>query len=211
MRKTLWLITILLALLVGAISFSYILEGINTGYLERKSNAVLKSNLWWCFLYAHIISGGIAIVIGWTQFSPKIRIKYASWHRNLGKIYILASLICSFSGLYIGFFATGGWLPASGFISLSIIFFYTTLKGFLSVKDRLFVAHKNFMTYSYSLCLAAVTLRVYIPLAHVFEFEYILAYSIIAWLSWIPNLTIAWFINNNTKNTNNQQLAAIVL
>ena len=201
MRKVVWII-ILLALLVSVMSFMYLFDGVNEGYLELKSKEVLKSRLWWSFLYTHIVTGGIAIVIGWIQFSKRMQTTYVKWHRTLGKIYVVMTLLCAISGFYIGFFATGGWIPATGFIAMALIYFYTTLQGFLAIKNKQITAHQNYMTYSYAACLAAVTLRIYIPLSFVLEIDYILAYSIIAWVSWIPNLAIAWWVNKRREKTN---------
>jgi uncharacterized membrane protein len=201
MRKVVWII-ILLALLVSVMSFMYLFDGVNEGYLELKSKEVLKSRLWWSFLYTHIVTGGIAIVIGWIQFSKRMQTTYVKWHRTLGKIYVVMALLCAISGFYIGFFATGGWIPATGFIAMALIYFYTTLQGFLAIKNKQITAHQNYMTYSYAACLAAVTLRIYIPLSFVLEIDYILAYSIIAWVSWIPNLAIAWWVNKRREKTN---------
>ena len=201
MRKVVWII-ILLALLVSVMSFMYLFDGVNEGYLELKSKEVLKSRLWWSFLYTHIVTVGIAIVIGWIQFSKRMQTTYVKWHRTLGKIYVVMALLCAISGFYIGFFATGGWIPATGFIAMALISFYTTLQGFLAIKNKQITAHQNYMTYSYAACLAAVTLRIYIPLSFVLEIDYILAYSIIAWVSWIPNLAIAWWVNKRREKTN---------
>jgi uncharacterized membrane protein len=206
-RKVVWIIIILLALLVGAMSFMYLFDGVNEGYLELKSKEVIKSRLWWSFLYIHIVTGGVAIVIGWMQFSKKIQTSYVKWHRNVGKIYVVMSLICAISGFYIGFYATGGCIPASGFMAIALIYFYTTLKGFLAIKNKQITEHQNFMTYSYAACLAAVTLRIYIPLSFALKIDYILAYSIIAWVAWLPNLAIAWWVNENRSKKDKLLLA----
>ena len=120
MRKVVWIIIILLALLVSVMSFMYLFDGVNEGYLELKSKEVLKSRLWWSFLYTHIVTVGIAIVIGWIQFSKRMQTTYVKWHRTLGKIYVVMALLCAISGFYIGFFATGGWIPATGFIAMAL-------------------------------------------------------------------------------------------
>ncbi len=50
------------------------------------------------------------------------------------------------------------------------------------------------MIISYAVTLAAVTLRIYIPLSIVAGYEFAVVYPVIAWLSWVPNLLIAdWF------------------
>lgn len=107
--------------LIGKCDVFYVsFDGVNEGYLELKSKEVLKSRLWWSFLYTHIVTGGIAIVIGWIQFSKRMQTTYVKWHRTLGKIYVVMTLLCAISGFYIGFFATGGWIPATGFIAMAL-------------------------------------------------------------------------------------------
>jgi uncharacterized membrane protein len=197
--KFLWILIIILALLVGYIPIDYLINGISEGYLELKSLDVLKSKIWWIFLYTHIVSGGISILIGWIQFSKSLQKKRISLHRMIGKSYIISALVASISGLYISFYATGGWLAAIGFITVSCIYFYTTLMGFLSIRKKQFNQHQNFMTYSYATCLAAVSLRLFVPLSYLFTDNYILSYTLIAWFAWIPNLTIAYWINRNSK------------
>jgi uncharacterized membrane protein len=181
--------------LVGYIPVSYLIHGVAEGYLELKKPEVLRSQTWWVFLYIHMISGSLAILTGWIQFSKRMQNNYKVWHRNIGKVYVIASLICAISGFYIGFFATGGWLSALGFISVACIYFYTTLMGYLNIKRKDFILHQNFMTYSYATCLAAVTLRLWVPVSYIFKDNYILSYTIIAWVAWIPNLGVAYWVN----------------
>lgn len=199
MKKALWIITVILALLVGVIPISYLSNGINEGYLALKRPEVVHSKLWWFFLYVHIVSGGIAILIGWVQFNRNLLKNRVNWHRNIGKMYVISALWCSLSGFYIGFYATGGWLAALGFIVVSCIYFYTTLKGFLYIRNRQLIPHQNYMTYSYATCLAAVSLRVFVPLSSLITDDYILSYTIIAWAAWIPNLIIAYWVNKNRQ------------
>jgi len=195
--KSLWVITVILALLVGYIPIDYLLNGVSKGYLELKSQVVLSSNIWWAVLYSHITSGGIAILIGWVQFSDALRKKWTNFHRTIGKTYVIAAIICSLSGLYVGFFATGGFIAALGFITVACIYFYTTLQGFLTIKKGQILQHQNFMTYSYAVCLAAVSLRLSTPIAYLLGLDYISSYQFIAWSAWIPNLMIAYWINKN--------------
>ncbi len=195
--KSLWVIIVILALLVGYIPISYLFNGINKGFLELKSQAVLNSRVWYYFLYTHIISGGIAILIGWIQFNKTMQTNHVNLHRTIGKIYVISALICSISGLYIGFFATGGLIAAAGFMSVACVYFYTTLQGFLTIKKGQILGHQNFMTYSYAVCLAAVSLRISTPIAYLLGFDYIASYQFIAWSAWVPNLMIAYWINKN--------------
>ena len=199
MKKILWIIVIILAILVGFIPITYLTSGVNEGFLELKSPETLRSKTWWVFLYIHTISGGIAILIGWIQFSKKLQQKRLNLHRIIGKIYIFSALFCSISGFYIGFYATGGFIAAAGFITVACIYFYTTLQGYLTIRKSEIFQHQNMMTYSYSVCLAAVSLRLSTPLAYLLGFEYVSSYTFIAWSAWIPNLAIAYWVNKNRK------------
>jgi hypothetical protein len=50
------------------------------------------------------------------------------------------------------------------------------------------------MIRSYALCLAAVTLRIYIPVGLAAGIDYSTSYPAIAWLCWVPNLLAAEWI-----------------
>jgi uncharacterized membrane protein len=195
--KFLWAIIVILALLVGYLPINYLINGINEAYLELKSKETLGSTAWYSFLYFHMISGGMAILTGWIQFNQNIREKWTNTHRMIGKIYVIFALVCSISGVYVGVFATGGLIAAVGFITVACIYFYTTVQGFLSVKKGQILPHQNFMTYSYAVCLSAVSLRLAVPLSYLFTDDYVFSYKIIAWGAWIPNLAIAYWINKN--------------
>jgi hypothetical protein len=47
------------------------------------------------------------------------------------------------------------------------------------------------MIYSYAACFAAVTLRVWLPFLTLIFGEFVLAYKIVAWLCWVPNMIFA--------------------
>lgn len=202
MRKAIWVIIVILAILVGIIPILYLKNGVNEGYLGLKSQETLRSPTWWFFLYVHMVSGGIAILIGWIQFSKKLLQNWPNLHQVIGKIYIITALLCSLSGFYIGLYATGGILPAAGFITVSCIYFYTTLMGYLTIKKKQLLKHQNYMTYSYATCLAAVSLRLMTPLSYFLGIDYILAYTFIAWFAWIPNLVIAYWVNKDRQVEN---------
>lgn len=57
------------------------------------------------------------------------------------------------------------------------------------------------MIYSYAVCFSAVTLRIWLPLLIVVTGEFINAYQIVGWLSWVPNLIVAYFIINKNRKT----------
>ena len=55
--------------------------------------------------------------------------------------------------------------------------------------------HRAWMYRSYALTLAAVTLRIYLPLAGIAGIGFADSYPAISWMCWVPNLLVVeWFI-----------------
>jgi hypothetical protein len=48
------------------------------------------------------------------------------------------------------------------------------------------------MVYSYAMCFAAVTLRIWLPLLLLIFGDFETSYRIVAWLCWLPNLLFAY-------------------
>ncbi|NNE55875.1 MAG: DUF2306 domain-containing protein [Flavobacteriales bacterium] len=162
------------------------------GLLGTKAEVLLSSPVWKLALYGHILIGSIALMIGWLQFSTRLRLKHVKLHRGLGKTYIMAVLFSGISALYLSFFATGGWIASLGFGSLAVFWVYSTINALLSIRKGRLECHRNWMFRSYALTFAAVTLRIWLPLlTGAFSMEFVQAYVIIAWLCWVPNWIFA--------------------
>jgi hypothetical protein len=102
-------------------------------------------------------------------------------------------MISGICGIYIAFEATGGLIASLGFIGLGTIWLFTTLRAYLAVRNKDITLHKGFMIYSYAACFAAVTLRIWLPLLNIVLDDFVLAYRIVAWLCWLPNMVFAYF------------------
>jgi uncharacterized membrane protein len=123
-------------------------------------------------------------------------------HRTFGKGYVLAVMVSGTSGLYISIFASGGIVAALGFALLAVAWLYTTIRAYSSIRNRTISKHREWMTRSYALCFAAVTLRVYLPLStFLMGIDFIHAYRAIAWLCWIPNLLLAEIIIQKARQS----------
>ncbi len=182
------------AIAIGFYPAIYFLADRNFGLLSSKSNELLSNVFWNIGFYTHIIFGGIALLIGWVQFGSKFRNQNLKLHKVIGIVYMMSVLCSSIAGIGIGFFATGGIVASSGFISLGLIWFFTTLMAYLKIKRKQIKLHQKFMIYSYAACFAAVTLRIWLPLLIMAFGNFITAYTIVAWLCWIPNLIVAHLI-----------------
>lgn len=85
-------------------------------------------------------------------------------------------------------------IPSSGFVSLGVIWFSTTLWAYLLIRKRRIDQHQKMMIYSYAACFAAVTLRLWLPILIPIFGDFIIAYKIVAWLCWVPNMAVAYLI-----------------
>ncbi len=198
-QKTAKILVVLLAIAVGFYPSIYFLRDRTFGLLSSKSDELLANPLWNTVFYAHIILGGIALLIGWLQFDTKLRLRRPATHRAIGKTYMTSALASSLAGIGLGFFATGGIVPSAGFVSLGTVWFTTTLLAYLKIRERQVEQHRNLMIYSYAACFAAVTLRIWLPLLIAIFGNFIVAYSIVAWLCWVPNLMVANLIVRKLK------------
>jgi hypothetical protein len=64
------------------------------------------------------------------------------------------------------------------------------------------------MIRNFSLTFAAVTLRIYQPSSIISGIDFEVAYPVIAWLCWVPNLLLAGFLFNKTHKADRLKAAA---
>lgn len=194
LNKIGWWVFGLMAISIGIYPLLYFIIDRKFGLLASKTEELLLDALWNTGFYTHIILGGLALAIGWVQFSKKIRTQNLKLHRKIGNIYVTAACLSGIASIYIGFYATGGPISAVGFILLGIFWFSTTFMALQYAKKGNIDAHQKMMIYSYAACFAAVTLRIWLPILIAILEDFIPAYRIVAWLCWVPNIIVAFFI-----------------
>jgi uncharacterized membrane protein len=141
----------------------------------------------------HITAAAIALLMGPFQFLKVLRTKLPAVHRWMGRIYVTACIVGGIAGGSIALFSTSGLPAGLGFLSLAILWVPFTLMAWISAMRKDFTAHERWMIRSFALTFAAVTLRIYLPIAVIEakgQFP-VPAYQLIAWASWVPNLVIA--------------------
>ena len=195
LKKASYYLLAICGVLIGLYPIIYfIVPNRQFGLLASKSAELLSSTLWNTMFYTHIVLGGIALLIGWLQFNKKLRLKNINLHKKIGKTYVIAVLLSALSGLYIGYFATGGIIAKSGFMTMALAWFLTTFFAFTTIKKGNIIQHQKLMIYSYAICFAAVTLRIYLPILTPIMGGFLPAYKLISWLCWVPNIVVAYII-----------------
>ena len=153
-------------------------------------------------VYAHFLGGAVALAAGPFQFSTKLRARWLGFHRLLGRVYVVSVLSSATGGFVIAFVSQGGVPAHFGFGLLAILWFITGVVAYRRAVAGNITRHREWMIRNYSLTLAAVTLRIYIPLSLIAGVPFEYAYPAIAWLSWVPNLAIAeWLAFRGTRQS----------
>lgn len=187
-------VMILLSVLIAAFSFRY-LSFQPIDLITSKAPEVRASFLWQAAFYAHVALGALALLIGGFQFIGKLRDRFTNIHRNVGKVYVVSVFLSAISGLGIAIFADGGIVAKLGFAGLAIAWFYTNYRAYTAIRRVDITGHRAWMIRNYALTFAAVTLRLWMPLFLAgFRMDFSVAYPIIAWLCWVPNLIAAELI-----------------
>lgn len=138
----------------------------------------------------HVGGGIIALLVGAVQFVTRQGPR-RKWHAAAGRIYVLACLGSGLAGLVIAWHSTAGPVATAGFSGLAVAWIVSTAMGFQTVIGGRIAAHRRWMIRSYALTLAAVTLRIMLPLVPVLGIDFTTGYLAISFLCWIPNLLAA--------------------
>lgn len=148
-------------------------------------------------IYIHAFAAITALVLGPFQFSADVRRRHPVAHRWSGRLYLAVGVLAGgLSGLYLSQYAFGGPAARVGFAMLAGLWLFTGMRAYLAVRRRAFEQHRKWMVRNFSLTLAAVTLRIYLPLSMASGIAFATAYPVVAWLCWVPNLVLAeWLFN----------------
>lgn len=153
----------------------------------------------WLGIYLHVFGAAVALVLGPFQFASTLRALHPRVHRWMGRAYLgVGVLIGGGAGLYMAVLAFGGIVSKLGFAFLAVAWLYTGLRALVAIRQGTIAAHQRWMVRNYGLTLAAVTLRLYLPLSGIAGIPFEAAYPAIAWLCWVPNLFVAeWLLKRH--------------
>ena len=180
-----WLIVmLLLSLGVGVYGLSYL-----AGHPAPPGPAHNHAGLGW--LVVHATAAGLALLLGPWQFLASTRARRPWLHRWTGRSYLAVCLVGGVTGLVLGLNTSSGLVAQGGFTSLAIAWLSVNAMGYSAALRRDFVSHRRWMIRSFALTFAAVTLRLYLPISFVPGFSFDVAYPIISWAAWVPNLIVA--------------------
>ena len=147
----------------------------------------------------HFVGGGIALLVGGLGFHRGILKRAPRLHRAGGFIYIACVFASGLAGLAMATQSLVGMVTHFGFGLLAVTWLATTAQGWRAIQRADVVAHRRWMVRSYAACYAAVMLRLHmLPLNMIFE-DFSVAYQVVTWSCWVPNLLFAeWWLRNTS-------------
>ncbi|UGQ46375.1 DUF2306 domain-containing protein [Massilia endophytica] len=147
--------------------------------------------------YTHVFAAVVALLLGPLQFSARLRQRRRQLHRWLGRLYLgVGVLFGGLSGLAMACSSSNSLAARIGFAALALTWLYSGFKAYQTIRAGDVEQHRSYMVRNFSLTLAAVTLRVYLPLSMMSGADFTTAYAVIAWMCWVPNLLLAELLWN---------------
>ncbi len=150
--------------------------------------------------FAHVGLAPLALMLMPFQLLPRLRARRPAMHRWIGRSYAVLVLLSGLGGLAMALGTEAGPVAALGFGLLAILWLGTTATGVWKVRTGDIPAHRQWMIRSAALIFAGVTLRFELPLLIASGLEFPVAYTIVAWLCWVPNLLVAeWVLRGRSR------------
>ncbi len=182
----LWTATVL-AFAIALSSYRYLAPGMPGGAPDIVANHFTRTGA----LVLHAGVSATALILGALQLFPKFRARLPAWHRRAGTVYVICCMIGGGAALLLAAGTTAGPIATAGFGLLAISWLGCTAQAWRLARARDFVRHRRWMTRSYALTFAAVTLRIYLPIVFVAHWDADIGYRAISFLCWVPNLIVA--------------------
>ena len=207
-KKFGWAVLLLMAVYPVLISLGYLTLDPQDFSFAAQTAVYLAHH---AMLMVHIVASMLAILIGPFQFLPRLRKgRLLKVHRWLGRAYLLSVLVGGIGGLYMAQFAYGGLVARLGFATLAILWLYSGSRAYRQIRSKEIEGHRQWMIRNYALTLAGTMLRVWVPVFVIgLGLEFTLAYILIAWLCWVPNLLVAeWIIRRTRRSEPRSRLVA---
>lgn len=146
-------------------------------------------------LVPHGITGALALCLGASQFSTRLRQRHARVHRILGRCYVTAVALSAPMGIYVTIMRNE--LPLRvAVITQATLWFLTTAVAFYCIRRRNFQQHREWMIRSYAITLIFVTDRVLDAIPGLADLDtdaspnIVWLCNIIAWV--VPTFIVSW-------------------
>ncbi|MBX3131775.1 MAG: DUF2306 domain-containing protein [Gemmatimonadaceae bacterium] len=191
-----WWLMLVLAIGVAGYAVSFTFRGIDAFGIELLASFYQRP---WA-IWFHMMFGAVALVTGALNFRHSLRRRRPAIHRKIGEWYVFSCLVSGTAGGWLALHAYGGLSNRLGFLGLAVSTLVTTPLAYRAARAGRFAEHRAWMIRSYAVILAAVTLRIQLPILAMSLGGFAQAYAVVAWSCWVPNLLVAeWIVRATTR------------
>ena len=138
----------------------------------------------------HGVAAALTLILGPLQFVSRL-----PYHRQRGQLYLLAVLVGTITAVPMSAMAEGGLWSEIGFLIMSLLWGYTGLQAYLTIRQGKVAEHQVWVIRNFALSMGAVTLRAYLHFAQQWGWDFYALYPSAVWVCWIPCLLLAEWWN----------------
>jgi uncharacterized membrane protein len=193
-------------------SASYLDPGaLHPFYLDKLPLA--RPQLWLTALYVHVPSALLSLPACLLLSAAWPRRRWPRLHRWVGRFAgVLVVFAAVPSGLYLAFFAEGGWPSTLGFLLTSVITLVAMLKSVTAVRAGHVAAHRRYSTHVTAQLSVAVSSRILLFGADLIELREPWVFAAALWLPVLTSVALAECVarphtNATSKGTCHESLA----
>jgi uncharacterized membrane protein len=143
------------------------------------------------WLYAHVLAGVVALLLGPGQFWLGLNHRTSTVHRTMGVMYVLAVAVGGASAFYLAAHNDFGWVFGLGLASMSAVWIVATALATIAICLRQVEQHREWMIRSYTVTFGFVIFRVIYEVLDAVELGTMVERMTAAsWLAWAIPLFI---------------------
>lgn len=143
------------------------------------------------WLYAHVLAGVFALLLGPGQFWLGLNHRTSTVHRTMGVMYVLSVGVSGASAFYLAAHNDFGWVFGLGLASMSAVWIVATALATIAICLRQVEQHREWMIRSYTVTFGFVTFRVLYEVLDAMELGTMVERMTAAsWLAWAMPLFI---------------------
>ena len=152
------------------------------------------------WLYAHVLAGVVALLLGPGQFWLGLNRRTATVHRTMGVMYALSVGVGGAAAFYLAAHNDFSWVFGLGLASMAAVWIVSTALAVIAICLRQVEQHREWMVRSYTLTFGFVTFRVLYEVLDALELGTMVERMTAAsWLAWAMPLFITEAILQGRK------------
>ncbi|HEU5251388.1 MAG TPA: DUF2306 domain-containing protein [Thermoanaerobaculia bacterium] len=110
---------------------------------------------------AHVVPGGVFLILAPLQFSARIRNRHIRFHRWSGRVLVATALVAAAAGLHFGLsMPYGGSGEAAAIAVFGGLFVIAVLRAFVAIRQRQVAVHREWMIRAFAIAIGIATVRV---------------------------------------------------